>query len=201
MQRESASVDQSPLFSLLVFCKLKKHHEDGRTDVYCSMRTTHRLMACALTVGLLLVLTLGVSAYNENFKKEMKTGEIQCDTDEDCGVHGSCVSKSADLLSAKHCECIPPYINQIYGKSELPCSYKGFISEDIFWLSFFFGWLGIDWFILAGGTNCAFIWVGFAKLLSFGGFGIWWAADWVRLWERQFHDGNGMPLFQIDSST
>lgn len=55
-------------------------------------------------------------------------------------------------------------------------------------LSFFVGWLGIDRFYLGS------IGLGIAKLLTFGGFGIWALIDFILILMRKVKDGNGLPL-------
>jgi len=44
-----------------------------------------------------------------------------------------------------------------------------------FVLSLFFGYFGIDRFYLG------YVWSGILKLLTFGGFGIWWMVDLILL--------------------
>ena len=77
-----------------------------------------------------------------------------------------------------------------------------------FLLSLFLGWLGADWFYLAR-QDGSYIAIGIVKLLItlLGGsnceclsgiFGcaalIWWIADWARILDNQFPDGNGHSL-------
>ena len=136
------------------------------------------------------------SALNPKFNMAIKSSSVTCDNDKDCGLHGSCLSVSKEEHGAKHCVCEEPYISTVDGHLQKPCSYKGTSAMDVFWFSLFFGWTGIDWFILGrNGTNCAYVWIGIAKLISLGGFGVWWASDCVRILERTFNDGNGMPLY------
>ena len=67
-----------------------------------------------------------------------------CINDKDCGVHGSCVSISKEEMGKKHCECHYPYVNEINGDQHLPCSYIGLASTDMFYLSLFLGFFGIE---------------------------------------------------------
>jgi hypothetical protein len=139
--------------------------------------------------------TVSIKGYTSNWNFANRAGPISCAIDYDCGEKGSCVSLSSDAMGTKHCVCEFPYINLINGEQKLPCSYKGLGANDMFYISFFLGFFGIDWFILAMGTNPAYIWIGIGKFLSLGGLGLWWINDWVRLWEGNLRDGNGMPLF------
>jgi hypothetical protein len=108
-------------------------------------------------------------------------------------------------------------------KNSGPCSYEQFSQQTTFLLSFFLGGnhsnistfnypiyrielrskydhingydigLGVDWFVLAKG-NAGYIVAGVFKLLTMGGFGIWWLFDVIRLGINKFNDGNGVPL-------
>ena len=147
------------------------------------------------TIFVCVVLIIPSNAFNSNWNFANQAGPITCAIDHDCGEKGSCVSLSSDAMGSKHCVCEYPYINLINGNRKQPCSYKGLGATDMFYVSFFLGFFGLDWFILAMGTNPMYIWIGIAKLLSIGGLGIWWVNDWVRLWEGNLRDGNGMPLF------
>ena len=60
-------------------------------------------------------------------------------------------------------------------------------------MSFFLGILRIDWFYLSQGS-AAYIGAGIAKLLTGGGFLIWWIVDWIRILCDTFPDGNGHEL-------
>lgn len=55
-------------------------------------------------------------------------------------------------------------------------------------LSLFFGGLGVDRFYL-GYTG-----LGFAKLFTFGGFGIWALIDFILIAARQMNDAQGNAL-------
>ncbi|CAF1161369.1 unnamed protein product [Rotaria sordida] len=52
---------------------------------------------------------------------------------------------------------------------------------------------GVDWFVLAKG-NAGYIVAGVFKILTLGGFGIWWLVDVIRIGVNKFNDGNGAPL-------
>ena len=62
-----------------------------------------------------------------------------------------------------------------------------------FWLSFLAGNFGLDWFYLSAG-NIVYIIAGIVKIITFGGFGIWWLLDWIRVLTDSFPDGLGMQL-------
>jgi len=57
-----------------------------------------------------------------------------------------------------------------------------------FLLSFFGGWFGLDRFY-ADKVGTAI-----PKLLTFGGFGIWWLYDCVLIAAGEFRDGDDLPL-------
>ena len=42
--------------------------------------------------------------------------------------------------------------------------------------------------------HAGYIMAGVFKLLTFGGFGIWWLVDVIRLAVNKFNGGNGVPL-------
>ena len=104
-------------------------------------------------------------------------------TEESCGSNGKCTSVGI-------CDCDQPYIVQ-----DGSCSYKGKSTLITFLLSFFAGGLGVDWFYLSCG-NAGYIVAGVFKLLTGGGFGIWWLVDWIRILSGSFGDGMGMELYQ-----
>lgn len=111
------------------------------------------------------------------------SSKLICTTDIDCGFpNGQC------LLN--ECICSKGWI--IIDKSG--CIYQQKLKLTAFLLSFFVGFFGIDWFYLSVG-NAAYIIAGFIKLMTLGGFGIWWLVDWIRLLCNAFLDGNGITLF------
>lgn len=109
----------------------------------------------------------------------------QCNYDYDCGLNGLCKSIKND---SKICICNSGYISK-----DSICDYKKTDKLLVFLLSFFVGSLGVDWFILAK-NNAGYIVAGVFKLLTCGGFGIWWLVDWIRILTNSFNDGNGYPL-------
>ena len=64
-----------------------------------------------------------------------------------------------------------------------------------FLISLLAGGLGVDWFYLSMG-NAGYIVAGVFKILTCGGFGIWWLVDWIRILVDNFPDGNGLPLIK-----
>ena len=55
-------------------------------------------------------------------------------------------------------------------------------------LSITAGWLGLDRFYVGSPT------LGLLKLLTLGGFGIWWATDIILLLTERMKDDDGRPL-------
>ena len=88
------------------------------------------------------------------------------------------------------CVCVKLYIN----KDDKKCSYKGKSKLAAFLLSFLLGSLGVDWFYLSAG-DAGYIIAGIFKIITLGGFGIWWLVDWIRILTDTFPDGNGMELY------
>ena len=64
-----------------------------------------------------------------------------------------------------------------------------------FLLSFIFGIFGADWFYLAQG-NSMYIIAGFGKLCTLGACCIWGIADWIRILNDGFKDGQGVELYE-----
>ena len=111
-----------------------------------------------------------------------------------CGV-GTCVELSPYAYPGSppipSCICTKPYIDM--GSSK--CSYKAKSKLVAFLISFFVGGWGVDWFYLSNG-DAGYIVAGIFKIITFGGFGIWWLVDFIRILVDGFPDGNGMELFQ-----
>ena len=70
---------------------------------------------------------------------------------------------------------------------------KGKSKLAAFLISFLVGGLGVDWFYLSDGV-AGYIVAGVFKIITFGGMGIWWLVDWIRILTDSFPDGNGLPL-------
>lgn len=67
-----------------------------------------------------------------------------------------------------------------------PTSDRDYLSALL--LSIFLGWLGIDRFYLG------WMGLGVLKLLTFGGFGIWWLIDVILIATRSLGDASRLPL-------
>ena len=96
--------------------------------------------------------------------------------------HGMCRNRQ--------CVCDKGWITWKDGQT---CSYEQKTKLEAFLVSFLVGVLGVDWFVLAKG-KAGYIVAGVFKLLTFGGLGVWWLVDWIRVLADSFHDGNGAPL-------
>jgi hypothetical protein len=114
---------------------------------------------------------------------------VWCDGYEaNCGPNAACVPYNRTDF---YCVCAEGYTS-VDGF----CDYKQTSGLVAFLVSFFVGEFGVDWFILARG-NAGYIVAGIFKLLTAGGFGIWWLVDWIRVLCESFHDGNGVALTSI----
>jgi len=87
-----------------------------------------------------------------------------------------CVKCGCSLVSAP--SYVPP---SVYPKAE-----KSWIAALL--LSFFLGILGVDRFYLGH------IGTGFLKLITFGGFGIWWLIDLILIISGSMRDADGNLL-------
>ncbi|CAF0850185.1 unnamed protein product [Adineta ricciae] len=89
------------------------------------------------------------------------------------------------------CKCDRGWINS---KDQTNyCNYEQKSQLASFLLSFFLGLFGADWYYLSVG-NGGYIAGAIFKMLTLGGFGIWWLVDWIRILTNAFPDGNGQPL-------
>lgn len=89
----------------------------------------------------------------------------------------------------KICKCFTGYITF----KNNTCNHKQKDKLVAFLISFFVGGIGVDWFYLAEG-NGGYIAAGVFKLITGGGFGIWYLVDWIRVLVDAFKDGNGIAL-------
>jgi TM2 domain-containing membrane protein YozV len=110
------------------------------------------------------------------------SSKLICSNNINCGSpNGQCVSNQ--------CICSRGWIIT----DQSGCTYQLKSKLTAFLLSFFVGFFGVDWFYLSLG-NGAYIIAGIIKLITCGGFGIWWIVDWIRLLANAFLDGNGIYL-------
>lgn len=112
-----------------------------------------------------------------------------CVYEYDCGLNGNCKQINSTTST---CVCDPGYIT--VDNTMTPCNYQQIKQLEAFLVSFFVGCLGVDWFVLARG-NSLYIGLGVLKILTWGGCGIWWIVDVVRILFSSFPDGNGQPLY------
>jgi hypothetical protein len=128
---------------------------------------------------------------NSNFIRKLSapTQSISkyCNYDGDCNVNGDCKMINSTVGV---CQCRFSYITT---DNDSICNYHQTTELEAFLLSFFLGYLGIDWFILAKGSGL-YIGLGVLKFFTGGGCGIWWLVDWIRILCGAFPDGLGQPL-------
>jgi hypothetical protein len=108
-----------------------------------------------------------------------------CQYDAQCN-HGSCQQlNQTDGVCACE-ESVVDYQGQL-------CNYEQIKRRVAFPVSFVFGWLGVDWFLMCRG-NVGMIFMGIVKILTLGGVGIWWLVDWIRVLTGSWDDGNGVAI-------
>lgn len=105
-----------------------------------------------------------------------------------CLSNANCAYPNGQCVS-NECICSRGWIV----RDQTGCTYQLKSKLTAFLLSFFVGILGIDWFYLSVG-NAVYIILGLIKLITFGGLGIWWIVDWIRILVNAFDDGNGVYL-------
>lgn len=113
-----------------------------------------------------------------------------CVSNSQCG-HGRCSPVNDGPLITYQCVCESGWIN----RDGQVCSYEQKEKLTGFLLSFFVGYLGVDWFYLAAGVSL-YVGLGVLKLLTCGGCCVWALADWIRILCNTFPDGNGVALKQ-----
>jgi ethanolamine ammonia-lyase large subunit len=160
--------------------QLAKKRADDVVSVDIAFRSRCNSMARQSSFGVslaLLVLCHSVSSSSSN-----STLKISCLTNENCGS-----STSECLLN--ECVCLRGWISL----DRSLCAYQLKSKLTAFLLSFFVGFLGIDWFYLSVG-NIFYILAGLLKMFTAGGLCIWWIVDWIRILANAFDDGNGVAL-------
>ncbi|CAF0945865.1 unnamed protein product [Rotaria sp. Silwood1] len=131
----------------------------------------------------LLVVMLIVLMILKKSETKNSSYKLICSNDKTCNLpNGYC------LLN--ECICSKGWITTDLSTG---CTYQQKLKLTAFLLSFFVGFFGVDWFYLSV-SNPAYIIAGIIKLITLGGFGIWWIVDWIRLLADAFLDGNGFPL-------
>jgi len=90
-----------------------------------------------------------------------------------CSSCGAIIKKEAEI-------CPKCGVRQKKQNSEISSKWL-----TLFLLSFFFGFLGVDRFYVGK------IGTGILKLLTGGGFGIWWFIDWIIILSGKFADKDG----------
>lgn len=163
--------------------------------------------------------TVAITAMNSTLEPDYYT-PLPCNSDSDCN-QGVCQQTASTLnetlsVSSSVCTCGKNWVNY----EGMACSYRQVNKAKAFLLSVFFGWLGVDWFILARGnglynglgvlkfvlstflscfwTPCCLKPLGpcgldIAKLLEAGSF-VWCFTDSIRILVNVFPDGNNVSI-------
>lgn len=99
----------------------------------------------------------------------------ECEFDNDCN-HGVCrlIKRREYPDGINLCICDKNYVSRDGGI----CNYKRSNRILVFIMSFFFGFLGVDRFILARGNGC-YTCLAVGKLLTLGWFVFGWLVEWI----------------------
>ena len=165
----------------------------GRASFYIQMMPSALVLACAPMSNIPIPPPPGAPGYTQNpsFVDQLAQGQFLVQIP---GLHGQSFSYHQLAEMAKQRVLKPESLVQRVGEpywspaSAVPgvFSEKNYIVAVI--LAWFLGGLGIDRFYL-GYTG-----IGIAKLLTFGGFGIWWLIDLILIALRKVPDRQGKPL-------
>lgn len=163
------------------------HNKFSKITIFATLYVVF-IVACISIVGIAYSVH---TVYQENeLPTKQMTNKITnaingtCTTDEECG-YGLC-----DFVRFK-CTCDDKYVHVDGWNNTIYCNYKTKSKVTGFILSLLLGELGIDWFYVSCG-KAGYIIGGIFKLLTVGGFGIWWLVDWIRMVAGGFRDGNGI---------
>ncbi len=124
-----------------------------------------------------------------------------CTSHDQCG-EGKCVRDTFNY-SITYCECNERWttVFDLKGYNNTVCNYKRINSVMPLLLSLFLGYFGVDWFVLGFDalgketlTHGLHSGVGFVKLITLGGVGIWWIIDICLIGVGFYPDGNGVPM-------
>lgn len=145
------------------------------------------------TIFMITFLIMGahsVPIQNDNSTGLVAITRQNCQFDEDCG-HGECkeITNREFPNGTMVCECDKNYLS-IGGNV---CNYDQIPKINAFLASFLGGYLGADRFYMARGSHL-YNGLGFLKLITVGGVGIWWLVDWILILTDQMNDGNGYPI-------
>jgi len=168
------------------------------------------LIAAVATIAM---VTITASAKVDKRVEFRDSWDLSCTVgDGKCGDFGSCEPISDSDVEGPHiCICSDGYTN-----FDGICDYQRKPQFNVFLASFFGGGVGADWFLLysrdgfvpngapsegdnltgGGSGNGGYIVAGIFKLLTAGGFSIWWLVDFIRVLTMSFPDANGMRMYE-----
>ncbi len=131
------------------------------------------------------ILLIKINAEQKNVTSKLL---IFCTRNLDC-IHGIC-DQSKNIST---CQCEHGWTYSFNDPNI--CNYQQKSKFGAFILSFILGGFGADWYYLSVG-NSGYILAGVFKMLTLGGFGIWWIVDWIRILTNSFNDGQGISLVE-----
>ena len=165
------------------------------SDLFAIAYINVLLVAAVVTVA----LSQRVSTTDEKRQTYIDAIGLECTDDPaKCGEYGTCTPiYNWDLAGPRMCQCLDGYTS--YAGI---CDYILMPQLNSWFASFFGGWVGADWFYLfREGANKGYPVAGVFKLLTWGGFSVWWLVDWIRVLTMDFYDANGMPLYENLTNT
>lgn len=140
------------------------------------------------SIMIIFIFIIFIILMTTNAQETLSNVSGSCSSNLSC-VHGICdVNQNISFCLCERGWTFPP------DKSKF-CTYQQKSKLASFLLSFFLGGFGADWYYLSSGYG-GYIAAGVFKMLTLGGFGIWWLVDWIRILTNSFVDGQGIALLE-----